>query len=361
MKKLLNLLALCMAMLLLTCCGGELDSLADGHHRSKREKTEHMMKTVRMSFGGDFFTESEEPLLRADDGDTYVGINVFRTEKDNPDAKEEKYAYGLFKEMEGLSVDLLTGYTYRFEASVLIEREDKLIVNNRRIGQPFRLKDADSSDNAYFETSDIGVFHYTDNIASDGKRISFIELSSGTANVDAGEDYAPQYGDLWYPRIKRFYGIASSFDPALSEEVEIDMKYACFGLRLELTDLPAGSVTVSDVTRLDANRDKEDKQRLVFPHGLVLSKENVIEWEGLYSMHDLKGESETFTLRFTWNKGGSARESFEASVTVRPKTRKILRLNITGTPNYVTKGNLTLSMDTEDLTDDIEEIGKDFN
>ncbi len=108
------------------------------------------------------------------------------------------------------------------------------------------------------------------------------------------------------------------------------------------------------------NVDTEPRECFVFPKGLQLSNQRTKEWEGLYSMNNLLAESETFTLRFTWHKGGDVTENFSTEVTVKPKTRKILRLNINGSPNYETKGNISFSMESEALTDEIQDATHDF-
>lgn len=161
MKKLLSSLLLLIIIGGITSCRHELDSADDGNKRNHSEKERPELKTLTMSFGGDFVSESDEPLYRAGDGETFVGINVYRTEKDNQQATEEKYAYGLFIGKDNIKIDVITGYTYRFEASILIERDDKLALNNRRYNEPFMLHDGLSTgfDNSWgFEPGDLDDF-----------------------------------------------------------------------------------------------------------------------------------------------------------------------------------------------------------
>ena len=349
----------------ITSCNNELNPIEDGNHRIPGGvKAEPVLKTVRLSFGGDFISESEEPLLRADDAQTYVGINVFRTEKGNNEAKEEKYAYGLFGSKEGISIDVLTGYTYRFESSILIDDVDKLYINSsdKKVPLPFRFSSEQTTSSPQsFDQSNMGAFIYTvldksEQVVEDRKRNFLSVLSSGIAKVDIGENQiADRYSECYYPRVKRYYGVRDAFDPGLTTAVEVNMDYKCFGLKFELVNIPSGTVTVKDITTTYGDLDSHPEYGLIFTKGLVLSEDNK-EWEGVYSMNDMKAESETLKLQFTWQKAEGIDETFNDEITVSPGKKKVLRLNVNGDPNYQIKGNITLIMGDEKLTEEVEEI-----
>ena len=370
----LGLLALAI-MSGITSCNNELNPIEDGNHRLPGGvKEETVLKTVRLSFGGDFISETEEPLLRADDAQTYVGINVFRTEKGNNEAKEEKYAYGLFGSKEGISIDVLTGYTYRFESSILIDDVDKLYITNGLVPFPFKLNYQQNLTGSPigFDKEDMGGFVYTvldksGQVSDDIKRNYLSELYSGIATVDVGEDLTKVPGvDSYYPRVKRYYGECDAFDPGLTTGVEVNMDYKCFGLKFELVNLPSGWITVKDITKSSLILKDYPERGLVFPDGLMLfkpsdesgesAKGESVEWEGVFSMNDMKVESEKHTMQFTWHKSEGIFETFNAEITVSPGKKKVLRLNVNGDPNYQTKGNITLIMGDEKLTEDVEVI-----
>lgn len=357
MKKLFNAFMLLLVMSGATSCGNDLDPMVDGNHRNKGDNDKPMMKTIRMSFGGDVISESEEPMLRANDPVKYTAINVFRTEKDKEGAKEEKYAYGLFKNKDNVSIDVVTGYTYRFESSILIDMVDKFSVTNKLHAQPFQFTNENAEGPGSYYADNLNKFQYTyTEFEKDKERFYFHQLKKGDADVDGGADYAFGAGVVKYPRVKRYYGTYPSFDPGLTTDVNINMDYKCFGLKFEIVSLPSGYVTVEDVT---VSSD-DGSGLLAFPKGLELSDDNKA-WDGVYSMNNLLGESKTFTLKFTWHKGGNATENFTTQVTVKPKTRKVLRLNINGNPNFETKGNITFTMGSEDLTDEVQDAIQSFN
>lgn len=359
----LGLLALAI-MSGITSCNNELNPIEDGNHRLPGGvKEETVLKTVRLSFGGDFISESEEPLLRADDAQTYVGINVFRTEKGNNEAKEEKYAYGLFGSKEGISIDVLTGFIYRFESSILVDDVDKLYITNGLVPSPFNLNYQQNltGSSIGFDKEDMDGFVYTvldksGQVSDDIKRNYLYELSSGIATVDVGDDLTRATRvESYYPRVKRYYGECDAFDPGLTTGVEVNMDYKCFGLKFELVTIPSGSVTVKDITATNGDLDSHPEYGLIFTKGLVLSEDNK-EWEGVYSMKDLKVESEKHTLQFTWHKAEDIYETFNAEITVSPGKKKVLRLNVNGDPNYQIKGNITLIMGEEKLTEEVQDV-----
>ncbi len=366
MKNLLNTLLLVLLLASFSACKSDLDSDIDGNHRSKKEKKEQILKTIRMSFGGDFISESEEPLLRAEDGETYTAINVWRSEKkdDSTFGEEERYAYGLFKGIDDISIDVVTGYVYRFEATILIEREDKIYLNPDFDAPFVATNDEDFKDNPDqgYSKEDLGDFIYTYLELQDGSDKAIINedrklfrlLKSGYALVDTGDD-----GDVSAyrnPRVKRFYGTSNLFDPAISESVTLQMDYKCFGLKIQVESLPGGSLTVRDITDYPTTNPLKielKKDKLVFPKKLTFNaNEGSNVWEGVFSMNSLLSDSETFNLEFIWNKGEGASERFPCSIIVHPKMKKVLILNVSGNINEQKTGNISFAMDSVGLTDE---------
>ena len=362
-------------------CGGDLNPEDEGNYRHQKVKDKPVMKTIRLQFGGDYVSESDEPLLRAEDGNTYVGINVFRKENDDDDSNYEMYAYGMFIGKDGLNIDVLTGYTYRFEASILIEEKDKLALNGVRYNEPFKVHEYPTTgfDNAWgYELGDVYEagsknlkFKYA-NEDSNESNWYLCQLKSGTAYVDCQGDLVSSTGSpltaphaMHYPRVKRFYGTAD-FNPLFESTVEIPMEYKCFGLKFILESIPAGTnVSISDITKYPENRDNDLEYYLLFPGNLRLSLDSngMSTWESIYSLNDLSQQTRNFTLEFTWNKGnGEDPETFEHSFTVTEKKMKVFRLSIDGDVNETKSGNIIFNMEDDKLEEENPEvIDKDFH
>ena len=342
-------------------CGGDLNPEDEGNYRHQKVKDKPVMKTIRLQFGGDYVSESEEPLLRAEDGDTFVGINVYRTKKDAERAGEEMYAYGLFPSKDGISLNVLTGYTYRFEATILIEQEDKVVYKGREYGEPFERLDATAMSYKGYPAGLIDTgFKFS---SEPGEETTYLaQLDSGTAYVAMGAAGMAMH----YPRVKRYYGTLDSFDPSLTSQVEIDMKYKCFGLKFILESIPDGtSVKVADVSPNGNKFPNTDPEYFLrFPDDMRLSSESEESktWEGTYSLNNLSQPTRNFTLKFTWDKGNGESETFEHGFTVTEKKMKVLRLSIDGDVNETKSGNIILTMEDIKLEEeDPEEIIQKFH
>lgn len=375
MKNLLNALLLVLFLCGVLSCKNELESMECGNHRSHNAKDKPMIKTIRMSFGGDYISESEEPLVRAEDGNTYVGINVFRKELNKQSNDEEIYAYGLFSKTNDLSIDLVSGYTYKFEVSIIVEiqNKDKLALSeNRGYSEPFRLNsgskptsDYNSGNNIYLQSKVDKGFQYSYKLIEDNKEPEyFCQLKYGTAFINtksslSGEPYSP------HPRVKRYYGEKEyKFDYSVTseeDEIKIDLKYLCFGLKLILgTENLAGNLTIEDVSSKNNYEDKSYYDETIsFPKDLTFNDSNK-EYDEVYSLYnlyaayrDFDNYSETFTLKFIWNKAeGVNPETFNKTITVHPQKKKILHINLKGNPVSNTKGNIILTLEDDPMGDE---------
>lgn len=371
MKKLFDEILLLVVVCGLWSCRNDIDYMEDGNHRGLQKEEKPIKKTVRMSFGGDYISESEEPMMRAEDGTTFVGINVWRTEKDKENAQEERYAYGVFEGKEDISIDVVTGYTYRFQASILIEWEDRVTLDGKReFREPFMTHDGTSTGFATagsFVPGNVGAFIYTDGISDIKQRRYLSQLKSGTAYVKVGGELpsgAPDERSMLYPSVKRFYGEKDSYDPSLMTDVEIQMDYKSFGIRFNLVSIPEGtSLKVSDVTPNGNKLPSTDPEYFLhFKKGLDLSlvSEASRTWEGIYSMNSFDAPTKELTLQFSWNKGGGKYESFTHKFTVQEKRMKVLDINIDGDPNSTKSGNITFSMSDDMEIETPETVTKDF-
>lgn len=362
MKNLFTCLLLILALCELTSCKNNLDPLEEGMRRGHTVKDDNVIKRMHLNFGGDYVSESEEPLMRAEDGKTYIGINVFYTKKDDKDGIKYPYAYGLFESTSNISIDLLTGRTYDFEATIFTEREDKLWDSSSTfLGYPFMINNGNGGSGINLAT--VGDFIYTYNKNSN-EQFYFITLKNGTAKVDAGNALPSRYGPVNFPRAKRYYGEIEDFNPSLMTNIDFRMDFKSFGLKFLLESIPGNtSVSVADVsdTGNSQNVTSHPEYYLRFPNGLTLnsSSEASKTWEGIYSLNDLTKDTHEFNLRFTWNKGSGEVETFEHKFTVEAKKKKVLKISIDGDINDTKSGNITFSniniADT-DLEEEYEDV-----
>lgn len=349
-------------------CTSDHGPESDGNHRYDKDNKEEKPYLMRLSFGGDYVEQSEEPLQRASSSGSYAGINVTRRPKNDPNASPEKYAYGVFTDKNNIVIELFSGYTYDFEATVLTDKTDKLSTSTilgKGYTTPFSFNKK-SVQPTLMPVGDSGKFHYNQaESESEYADPSYYlhQISSGTAFVDLSDNnnYAHP-GNFAYPRVHRFYGTLKNVDPELlvsasgSKPIEIDMKYKCFGLKIDASAIPE-TTKLTWVDKSDKKETNNVYESLIFPAEINLSKEGTTEWEDIYSVSDLRGNDPIdFTLAFTWDRGMGTKDKFEANISVRPGIRKILKIVFDGGANTRYEGNIILNEDPIDLDDVFQKV-----
>lgn len=370
MKKLIKLFSLLLFAVAFAGCGSDNDPFADGNHRLDLVKGPKVYK-YKLSFGGDFVDQSEEPLSRDQDANTYVGINVTCRDKNNPAAESQNYAYGVFDRKEGISINLISGYTYDFEATILRDGTDKFYVNNRRYGLPFVLTQGSSGATANFEGSDLNKFIYDNDpqrFPSGSVNMRLCALSYGSSYIDIKDNKkVASPANYAYPRVDRYYGELDGVDPvamatAQTNSIDINLTYKCFGLTIDATDIPDGtSLSFADTS--DRKDENNLNNHLIFPQDLKLTPGSAgsAVYKNIYSLNDLKSNQPvTFRLTFTWHRGMGETKTFSCDVDVIAGVNKILKINIDGAPNTQYVGNINLIEGSSDLSDEEKDINATF-
>lgn len=322
-------------------CSLDNDPQDDGNHRLHQEKTRKVYK-FQMSLGGDYVDQSEEPLSRANEPNTYVGINVTCKDKTVKDAPAENYAYGVFTSKDNLTIDLISGYTYDFEATILRDGTDKYDTSSS-YKEPF------NTGINQISIRDINKFTYHQ---ENSNNLKLTNLASGEAQVHLFDqpDYVSEYSNCMYPRVDRYYGKIQNVDPdnlsSLDNKITIPLDYKCFGIKIIVTDLPENTtLKVRDENNPEDVYGGNCYTFLMFPKDLTFNSE-IREWEDVYSSYDLTKDDDddpiNFTLEFTWDRGMGITEKFTSSIDVRPKMKKILQIKVTGNASTQTTGNLIL-------------------
>lgn len=364
MKKLIKLFSLLLFAVAFAGCGSDNDPFADGNHRLDLTKGPKVYK-YKLSFGGDFVDQSEEPLSRDQDANTYVGINVTCRDKSNPSAESQNYAYGVFDRKEGISINLISGYTYDFEATILRDGTDKFYVINKTYRFPFMLAQDKGWDPAAYKTENLNKFIYNND---SGDNMWLCALSSGSSYINIKDNNkVASIANYAYPRVDRYYGELSGVDPvamaaAQTNSIDINLAYKCFGLTIDATDIPEGtSLSFADTS--DRKDDRDLNNHLIFPQDLKLTPgtaESAV-YKNVYSLNDLKSnQTVSFTLTFTWHRGMGETKTFSCDFDVIAGVNKILKINIDGSPNTQYTGNINLIEGSSDLSDEEQNINKTF-
>lgn len=187
---------------------------------------------VNLGFSGEITIE-QTPLTKSEGKDIY-GIQVYSRHKDETEYKP--YARGLFDNVSDMSIKLLGGYVYKFEATMVEDDYDLLYHDEKGYLCPFVLNQWHHSklENKFIFSSDS----------------IFTGISLG--ETDFVQAFTPI--PFWNPDIKRYYGLLSDFDPESSNTAEIDMGIICFGVKYTVQDFYDGTETGTVYIKLGDSR-----------------------------------------------------------------------------------------------------------
>ncbi len=364
-KKIISLFRCSAAVIcsMLVSCSSVQDAETDGFHRSMSKDAGKIFR-VALTPGGDFVREGEEPLVRASDKPTdqpYMGINVKRKPIDDPSASE-KYAYGVFSDIDNIYIDLVGGYLYDFEATVVRKNKDKLAINEsnsyRYLKQPFRATNNSMDVSQSFELEEVGEFKYTYSQTEERKKMYLPDLASGVAyalNTDADPDFALPYA---YPRINRFYGELNDVNPSGIDHVDVELGYKCFGLKIEVTEMPEGSWIKCEQV-LPGMSSKQESDYIQFPKNFTIKSSDADKsWEDVFSLPDMKSETQNITLKFTYYLSENDFRSTTQTFVIKPKMKKIIQISMSPwinkfegiKINLIEDDDLSLDPDEETIT-----------
>lgn len=203
---------------ILCSCSNEVESVSE-----KQEQTNPETYTVSLGLEGDYISTSETPLSKA--GETVkkkiYGINVYYKEDDESEYKH--YAYGLFDNVEDMTISLISEYKYKFECTVVKEDEDILYCTSaNEYNKPFDM--IYSNYNTCIENKFI---------VSTTSSNYLIGLKSGTTKIS--EDGYSTGKSVDYPRMDRFYGELAGYIPSVNGKVNINLKRTAFALKFIVT------------------------------------------------------------------------------------------------------------------------------
>ena len=94
----------------------------------EQEQTNQETYTISFNLGGEFISTSETPLSRTEVAPKKIyGINVYY--KKDGDTNYQNYAYGLFDNIQDMTISLISGYQYKFECSMVREDIDLSLIH----------------------------------------------------------------------------------------------------------------------------------------------------------------------------------------------------------------------------------------
>lgn len=276
--------------------------------------------TVSFAFQGDI-TVSERPLSKAEVVKDLYGINVYY-KKDGEDTYKP-YGYGLFDNLESMTISLLTGYKYKFVCTMVVEGTQKIHAQQEYDYQtqsyyksgyyaPFK----HSYESKYSNSSNNSYYSVLSNKFIIGNNDLFSGLEKGYSHIKSNYDY------FNYPATDRYYGETTDYVPQKNGSVTIDLKRTAFGAKFIVEGLVDGELNIYG-----------------FSNSINLTKE-ALSNEAIYTFSDVKSAwqkndySQTFTINLTWNRSnGVSQKLDDQQVTFKRNVMTEVKINLNGTAN----------------------------
>ncbi len=191
--------------------------------------------TVNLGIGGDV-SVSSQPISKGSADTGIYGINVY-FDKEKDGTPNDVYAFGIFDNVEDMTITLLSGYKYTFKCTLVRNGVDKLYYgqygSNTYSGyaKPFQTSSKTSSQVT-------NSFNYTSN--SGGEYLTGI--GSGVAIIS---NNGAASSDVSHPKLNRYYGESANYSPVVGGVVTIPLKKTCFGLKLIIRGVPEGTLAAN--------------------------------------------------------------------------------------------------------------------
>ena len=151
-----------------------------------------------------------EPLTRAEENNDLYGIQVYSTPiPATENAEWTKYAYGLFDNVDNLTIKLIRGYEYKFVAAMVKDGKNKLKSSSNTYGNPF--------------------MHETTSVTSTSTPLSTSFIYSQLGLTDLGLDTSHFGNNL---AVELYYGELESYIPGDNDsKATIELKRTSFGAK----------------------------------------------------------------------------------------------------------------------------------
>ncbi len=268
---------------------------------------------------------NQEPLSKAEGGadDLYV-INVYS--KESAGAANRLYAYGTFDHADGLHLQLEEGYLYEFRVTYIPNAAEVL----------------NWVDDTTYSWQ---LENYQGTLMN--RFVRATSYDDGGFDATAGRIYNKADGMSYYrPRLDRYYGELSDFDPSASATATINLYRAVFGVRLNIEGLTEGTLTFSMadapdiVVRADSVYTPEVMSQFYYPDRVAEAVADGEEYT----------ENAWTTIEWTNDAGDRTVTLHNYTLTYTRVKRSIF--NITLEQGVATKGGVNLQVETEDVLDE---------
>lgn len=373
-------------MCIVSCNRVEIDTTA-----GTEDTTQSVGESVNVSFAfkGDITIE-ESPLSKAAGEETestdLYGISVYY-DKERDGNINDVYGYGLFDNINDMNISLLTGYKYKFVCSLVKDGKNEVAYNNYRFYyssspssyfttkgycMPFCL-----SSQSYLKDSFNYSYHsYSSSYYPTPVKNEFILGGSlhltglgkgGTNNFKAGENtsiygyrtYSWSSSSNWgykqYPETDRYYGETTDYIPTEGGVVSIEMKRCVFGMKLNVTGVTDGSLTIFFDENNGSSTSYSDAYIVIKDiTSDYVAEENIYTFEDIYQCWSDAMLSNTYYknmyMHILWKRENSVTQTLETKqVSFKRNVLTTVNINLNGA---LDENGFNLDIESGEMTDE---------
>ena len=264
--------------------------------------------TVSLALGGEI-SVTDEPMTRGTATNHIYGINVYY-DKDGDGKTDDLYGYGLFDNIEDMTIELLSSHKYKFVCSLVKDGKNTLFYGQKGGSSysgyyyPFYL-DNNSGYPALLENKFIlGTSKYFDSLG-DG----YTTLANNTNSN--------------YASVNRFYGELADYTPTQGGVATIYLKRVVFGAKFVITGVQEGTLDVSsNIWNLSVTEDYESDERIFTIPGVYDCWKNETPYNAWISVD------------FTSTTGSSNNISSSKLMTFKRNTLTTITINVSPTSGF---------------------------
>lgn len=287
-----------------------------------KEQTNQETYTISFNLGGEFISTSETPLSRTEVAPKKIyGINVYYKKDGN--TWYDNYAYGLFDNIQDMTISLISGYRYKFECT-MIQNDNDIIYHDKNgyYGRPFMSGDNYNGDyNANTVTQLTNKFHVS---TTTYRYLDYIKY--GTTDVCTESSFVRSN----YPKTDRFYGELTDYIPTKDGVANIDLKRTAFGLKFIVTPPVDGKLYISSITTNDNSYHSINSNVEVSADDNILESSSMYTFYEVYECWQAENYTKDFTIRLKWKRANGATQTFEEVITVKRNVMTTVNVNVNG-------------------------------
>lgn len=311
----------------------------------EQEQTNQETYTISFNLGGEFISTSETPLSRTEVTPKKIyGINVYC--KKDGDTNYQNYAYGLFDNIEDMTISLIGGYKYKFECSMVKNDTDTLYHDDNVYYAPFHMGYSSGYRGMILENKfniEVRPTEYTPNIKG---------LKEGMTCTTRNDIHPSSSNQGQYAKVDRFYGELTDYIPTKDGVANIDLKRTAFGLKFIITPPTDGTLSIYNYL---IESDSSIK---------VSANESTLEYSSMYTFKDVykcwqtESYSQNFTIELRWARADGSLQTFEKIITAKRNVLTTINVNVNGSS---TDSSLGINEDNTPMENENVDMSFDIN